>query len=184
MLGTVEGEQETELIRAVAGAVAFSVKLWELPFRLAFRRADVFVVIAATVTVKAPLVRPGPTPTTLGTVMLVLLLDSATLAPLEGADPDSVTVQVEVPGAVTVPGEQFRLPGTTVTVRLTLADWLWPFSVAVMVAVALPVELAPTVPLVAANVALLRPAATVTLAGTAKVALLLASVTVAALGAA
>ena len=180
LLGTVEGEQETELIRAVAGAVAFSVKLWELPFRLAFRRADVFVVIAATVTVKVPLVRPRAIVTPLGTVMLALLLDSATLAPLEGAEPDSVTVQVEVPGAVTVPGKQLRLPGTTVTVRLTLADWLWPFSVAVTVAVA---PLA-TVPLIAVNVALLWPAATVTLAGTAKVALLLASVTVAALEAA
>ena len=116
--------------------------------------------------------------TPLGTVMLVLLLDSATLAPPAGADPDSVTVQVEVPGAVTVPGEQLKLPGTTVTARLTLADWLWPlFSVAVMVAVAL----LPTVPLVAVNVALPWPAATVTLAGTTKVALLLASVTVAAL---
>ena len=157
--------------------MAFSVKLWELPFRLAFRRADVFAVIAATVAVKVPLVRPAAMPTPLGTAMLVLLLDSATLAPPAGADPDSVTVQVEVPGAVTVPSEQLRLPGTTVTVRLTLADWLWPFSVAVTVAVALP----PTVPLVAVNVALPWPAATVTLAGTTKVALLLASVTVAAL---
>jgi hypothetical protein len=132
---------------------------------------------------------------TLGaTVMLVLLLDSATIAPPEGAAPDSVTVQMEAPGAVTAPGEQLRLLGTTVPVRLTLADWLWPFSVAVMAAVALPatvaltptptVPLLPTVPLVAVNVALLWPAATVTLAGTGKVTLLLASVTIAALEAA
>ena len=116
--------------------------------------------------------------TLLGTVMLVLLLDSETLAPPEGRSPDRITVQAEVPGAVTVPGKQLRLPGTTVTVRLTLADWLWPLvSVAVMVAVAL----LPTVPLLAVNVALLWPAATVTLAGITKVALLLASMTVAAL---
>ena len=157
--------------------MAFSVKLWELPFRLALSRADVFVVIAATVTVKVPLVRPRAIVTPLGTVMLALLLDSATLAPPEVRSPDRITVQVEVLGAVTVPGKQLRLPGTTVTVRLTLADWLWPFSVAVMVAVAL----LPTVPLLAVNVALLWPAATVTLAGTATVALLLASVMVAAL---
>jgi hypothetical protein len=164
--------------------LAFSVKLRELPFRLAVSRADVVVVIAATVAVKVRLVWPRAMLTPLGTVMLVLLLDSATVNASVSTGADSVTVQVVVAGAVTVPGEQLRLLGTTVTVRLTLADWLWPFSVAVMVAVALPVELAPTVPLVAANVALLWPGATVTLAGTAKVALLLASVMVAALEAA
>ena len=93
--------------------MAFSVKLRELPFRLAFRRADVFAVIAATVAVKVPLVRPRAIVTPLGTVMLALLLDSATVNAFEGATADSVTVQVEVPGAVMVPGEQFRLAGTT-----------------------------------------------------------------------
>ena len=70
-----------------------------------------------------------------GTVMLALLLDSATVAPLEGAGADSVTVHTEVPGALTVPGEQFRLPGTTMLVRLMVAVWFWPLSVAVIVAV-------------------------------------------------
>jgi hypothetical protein len=43
-----------------------------------------------------------------GTVIFVLLLRSATLARLDVA-PDKVTVQVEVPGAVTVDGEQVKL---------------------------------------------------------------------------
>ena len=160
--------------------MAFSVKLWEPPLRLALSSADVFVVTEATVAVKVPLVWPVAMPTLPGTMMLVLLLESATVAPPEGAAADNVTVQVELPGAVTVPGEQLRLLGTTVTVRMTLTNWLWPFSVAVRVTPAL----LATVPLVAGNVALLWPAATVTLAGTGKVALLLASVTMAALAAA
>jgi hypothetical protein len=93
--------------------LAFSVKFRELPFRLALSSADVFVVIAATTAVKVTLVRPKATGTPLGTVMLVLLLDSATVYESEGTGADSVTVQVEVAGAVTVPGEQLRLLGTT-----------------------------------------------------------------------
>ena len=118
--------------------------------------------------------------TPLGTVTLAFPLDSATVAPPAGAGADKVTVQEELPGALTVPGEQLRLAGTTVTLRLTVVDWLWPFSVAVMVAV----WLLPTVPLVAVNVALLWFAGTVTLAGTGKVPVLLARETVVALEAA
>lgn len=109
-----------------------------------------------------------------------LLLDSATVTPPEGAGPDSDTVQVEAPGVVMVPGEQFTLLGTVRTVRLSVVLWLWPFSVAVMVAV----WLIPTVPLDTVNVAVLWPAATTTLGKTGKVALLLTSMTVTALEAA
>ena len=42
--------------------------------------------------------------------MLALLLDSVTVAP-EGAAAVKVTVQLEVPGAFTVAGEQLRLLG-------------------------------------------------------------------------
>src|SRR5580692_2624390 len=113
----------------------------------------------------------------LGTVTLALLLDSATVTPPVGAGADNVTAQLELPGAMTLPGEQLRLPGTTVTLRLTLAVWLWLFSVAVMVAV-WPLLI---VPLVAVNVTLLWPAGTVTFAGTGKVVVLLVSETVTAL---
>ena len=65
-------------------------------------------VTAATVAVKAALLSPEPTLTLPGTVTLALLLDSATLAALEVAAV-KVTVQVEVPGPVTVAGEQVKL---------------------------------------------------------------------------
>ena len=153
------------------------VKLCVPPFRLAARTADALAVIAATVAVKEPLVWLAAIPTVLGTVMLALLLDNTTVAPPEGAGADNVTVQVEVPGAMTVPGEQLRLAGTTVTLRLTLAVWLWPFSVAVIVTAWLPV----IVPLVDENVALLWLAGTVMLAGTPKRTEVLLSETVTAL---
>ena len=60
------------------------------------------------------------------------------------------------------------------------ACWLWPFRVAVTLALWLPL----TVPEVAVKVAVLWPDASVTLAGTASIPLLLASETVAALAAA
>ena len=178
LLASADGAHDTDV--SWAGALAARVKFWEPPFRLAERSADVLVVTAATVAVNVPLVCVAAILMLAGTVMLPLLLDSATVAPPEGAGAESVTVQLEVPGALTVPGEQLRLPGTTVTLRLTEAVWFWPFRVAVIVAVWLLL----TVPLVAVNVALLWPAETITLAGTGKVVLLLASVTVAALEAA
>ena len=118
--------------------------------------------------------------TPLGTVTLALPLDNATVTPPVGAGADNVTVQEELPGALTVPGEQLRLAGTAVTVRLTVVDWFWPFSVAVMVAV----WLLEMVPLVAVKVALLWFAGTVTLAGTGKVPVLLVREIVVALEAA
>jgi len=45
--------------------------------------------------------------------MLVLLLDSVTLAPPEGAAAVRVMVQVEVPGALTVAGAQLSEAGPT-----------------------------------------------------------------------
>jgi len=127
--------------------------------------------------VKPPLVAPAATVTLAGTVTLVLLLDNARVTPPVGAGADNVTVQLEVPGAVTLPGEQLKLPGTTVTLRLTLVVWFWPFSVVVIVAV----WLLPMVPPVAVNVALLWLAGTVTFAGTGNIVVLLASETVTAL---
>jgi hypothetical protein len=129
------------------------------------------------VAVKEPLVWVAATLMLLGTVTLALLLDSATVTPPVGAGADNVTAQLELPGAMTLPGEQLRLPGTTVTLRLTLAVWLWPLSVAVMVAVWLLV----IAPLVAVKVAPPWPAGTVTFAATGKVVVLLASETVTAL---
>jgi hypothetical protein len=65
-------------------------------------------VTAATVAVNAALLRPAPISTLPGMVTLALLLSSATLAALLAAAV-RVAVQVEVPGPVTVAGEQVRL---------------------------------------------------------------------------
>ena len=54
--------------------------------------------------------------------MLALLLDSVTVAPPEGAVVVNVTVQLEVPGAFTVAGEQLKLPGWTVIVKAMVVD--------------------------------------------------------------
>ena len=65
-------------------------------------------VTAATVAVKVELLSPAPMLTLPGTVILVLVLDSEMPAVLEAAAV-RVTVQVEVPGALTVAGEQVKL---------------------------------------------------------------------------
>jgi len=76
----------------------------------------------ATVAVKPALVWPAVTATLPGTVILALLLDSVTMEPPEGATAVSVTVQLEVPGAFTVAGEQLKLLGCIVTVKAMVAD--------------------------------------------------------------
>ena len=128
---------------------------------------------------KAALLRPAPMLRLAGTVTLALLLDSVTLAALTVAAV-RVTVQVEVPGAFTVAGEQLKLLICAAAARLMVDGWLWPLKVAVTMALWLLL----TVPEVAVKVALLWPKATTTLAGTVSNPLLLANVTVAALVAA
>jgi hypothetical protein len=54
--------------------------------------------------------------------MLALLLDKVTVAPPAGAAAVSVTVQLEVPGAFTVAGEQLKPLGCAVTVKAMVAD--------------------------------------------------------------
>ena len=65
-------------------------------------------VTAATVAVNVALLSPAVILTLPGTVTLALVLDSVTLEVLDAAAV-RVTVQVEVPGAFTVAGEQVRL---------------------------------------------------------------------------
>ncbi len=80
-----------------------------------------------------PLICPETIVTLAGTVMLGLSLERATVEPLAGAALVNVTVQLEVPGAFTVPGVHVRLPGWIATVRAIVADWLIPFRDAVTV---------------------------------------------------
>jgi hypothetical protein len=75
---------------------------------------------------------PAVTLTLPGTVILALLLESVTVAP-DGTAAVSVTVQLDVPGAITVAGEQVREPTWTVTVRPMMVDWVTPFKEAVTV---------------------------------------------------
>jgi hypothetical protein len=75
-----------------------------------------------TVDVNEAPVSPAPTATLAGTVTLALLLDKDTVEPPAGAAEVRVTVQLDVPGAFTVAGEQIRLPGCVVTVRAIVAD--------------------------------------------------------------
>ena len=62
---------------------------------------------AATVAVKVPLLNPAAILTLPGTVTLVLLLASVTLAALE-VTAVNVAVQLEVPGPLTVAGVQVK----------------------------------------------------------------------------
>ena len=63
---------------------------------------------AATVAVNAPLLSPAPIFTLSGTVTLVLLLSSAMVIALAAAEVN-VMVQADIPGPLTVDGEQVKL---------------------------------------------------------------------------
>jgi hypothetical protein len=110
LLDNVDGVQEREVI--CAGAVKFKVALCEPPFSAAMMVADPSAVAGPTVAVKVALFAPVLKPTKPGTVTMGLLLESKTLAPAPG-QAGTVTVQVEVPGALTVVGEHVK-PVTSV----------------------------------------------------------------------
>ena len=103
------------------------------------------------VAVKLPVVCPEAIAVVEGTVRLALLLERAIANPSEGAPPDNVTMQLDVPGVFTVAGEQVKLLSWTAAARFMVAGRLWPFRAAVTVAVWLLL----TVPEVAVKVALL-----------------------------
>ena len=80
-------------------------------------------VTAATVAVNVALLSPAPILTLPGTDTLVLLLSSVTLEVLDAAVV-RVTVQVEVPGAFTVAGEQVKLLNWAAAAKPMVACWL------------------------------------------------------------
>lgn len=106
LLPRVDGMQASEPI--CAGAAALSVKVWERPLSVPIKTAVWSEVIAATVAVNVALLSPLPILTLPGTVTLALLLASVTLVALDAAAV-KVAVQVEVPGAFTLAGEQLKL---------------------------------------------------------------------------
>jgi hypothetical protein len=135
--------------------------------------AVVAAVTGTVVTVNVAVAVPAATVTLAGVVALALLLDSVTVIPAAGARPVKVTVPVEEKPPVTAVGFMvtlLRAAGLTVRVAVRVALY-------VPVIVAGVDEL--TALVVTEKVAVVAPAATVTLAGTTATALLLESVTVA-----
>ncbi len=126
------------------------------------------------------LLDPAGTVTLPGTVTLELLSDSVTANPPLDAALLRVTVQVEVPGAFTLAVVQDKPVRVVAALRFTTAVLLWPFQLAVTVAV----WSLMTVPAVAVKVPLLVPALIVMLAGTLNRPRLLDKATVAVLVAA
>lgn len=127
-------------------------------------------------TPKLALVCPADTVTLDGTVATdVLLLESVTLAPPDGAAAVRVTVPVELFRPVTLVGLRVREESVTVDAGLMVSDACWELlpSVAVIVAVVVVV----TDVVVTLNLAEVEPAATVTLPGTVAAALLLLKLT-------
>src|SRR5438445_1353844 len=134
---------------------------------------EVEAATTLVVIVNVALVALAGTVTLPDTVAAELLLDSVTCAPPVGAGPSSVTVPVELLPPVTVVGftasEVRRTLGTTVSVAVRVAP---PYDAETVT----DVEAATTL-VVIVNVALVAPAGTVTLPGTAAAGLSLDSVT-------
>jgi len=80
-----------------------------LPFSAAVSVALTAVAVVSTNAVNTALFCPAVTVTLAGTDTVGLLLDSVTVLPPAGAAPLMVTVQVAVPGPVTVPGVQLKV---------------------------------------------------------------------------
>jgi hypothetical protein len=128
----------------------------------------------AAVAVNVAFACPAVTATLPGSVILALLLERVTMDPPAGATLVSVTVQAAVPEAITVAGAQAKELTCTVTDRPMMVDWVTPLSDAVTVTFCALGMFA----VLAANVAVLWLAATVTLAGTVRAALPLFNATV------
>ena len=108
LLANAAGVQASEVSCADAATVSVTVKALETPLRVAVSTAAWLEVTEAAEALNVALLSPALTLTLAGTVTLVLLLDSATLTALEGAAL-IVTVQVEVPGPLTLAEEQLNL---------------------------------------------------------------------------
>jgi hypothetical protein len=105
------------------GAVMFSVKLCEDAPEVAVIFAVWLVEIELTVAVKTALEAPAATDTVAGTLAAALLLASVTVRP-DVVTPLNVTVQVEVPGAVTVAGLQDSPLTVGATLTIVIAPLL------------------------------------------------------------
>src|SRR5580704_11999443 len=124
----------------------------------------VAAVTALVVTVNVALVAPAATVTLAGTVAADALLERETIAPPLGAAPLSVTVPIDDVPPLTLAGLRVTEDSATAVAGFTVSKVVWvvpPYEAEMVTGVAAVTALVVTV-----NVALVAPAATVTLAGT------------------
>jgi len=157
------------------GAVTVKVAVFEAPLAVAVIVTVVLDATATVVTLNVPVVWPAATVTEAGTVAPVVALSATGKPPVPAA-----VARVTVPDAPTPPTTVVGVTDTlatagVVTVSDAVAVWV---PKLVVVAVIVSVSFAETATVVALNVAVEAPAATVTEAGTVVVALLDLSVTV------
>jgi hypothetical protein len=168
----VDGEHVSE-DTVTGGGCKDSEKVWEVPFNAAVTTAVAALVTEAAVALKVPDVVPAATVIEAGTVRLAALSDTETVDPPEGAALVSVTMQVLTPPEGRLEGLHCRVEMRTFEVRFRVVVLDAAPSEALTVAVWSVVAL----PAVAAKIALLAPAATVTFGGTVRAALSLDRVT-------
>jgi len=171
---------QLRLESAGSGALSVRVVVFEVPFQVAVSNAEpVVLTAAAALAVNVALDAPVPMATDAGTVTAAFPLDRFTLAALVVTFV-RLTVHVELPGGVNVPGAHVRLESTggagASSVRVAVFDV--PFQVAVSNAE--PVALTAAAAL-AVNVALDAPVPMATDAGTVTAAFPLDRFTLAAL---
>jgi len=156
-------------------ACKFSTKVRLDWFTVAVTMAVWALATAPQATVKLAVFHPDGTVTDDGTENAAVLVANDTRVPLGPAAADRVTVQTALFPAPTIPGLQTsELSGPELcAVRLIWAVWEPPLTVAVTVAL----WLEPTEPAAAEKVAVFDPAATLTVAGTVRLELLLESET-------
>ena len=170
---TDAGFTDTDLSETEAAAgFTVSAAVFETPPLFAVIVTAVTAVTVVVVTLNVAVVDPAATVTLAGTVAAALLDASVTTIPPTGAADVNVTVPVLAVPPVTDVGFNATVLSTGAVIPRD-ADWLTPPSVAVIVLDVF----AATAVVFTVKVAVVAPAATVTLAGTVADALLDASVT-------
>ena len=120
LLPRVDGMHDKDV--NCAGALIVRTKVCDVLFSVAVRVAFWFEFTAPTVAPKVVLLWPAGMLMLPGTLTLALSLERVMVAPPEGAAAVRVRVQVAVPGAFTVAGEQLKLLSCTVAARLSVVD--------------------------------------------------------------
>ena len=170
---------QLKLDRTGTGALSVKVAVFDVPLQVAVISAEpLALTAAAALAVNVALDVPAPIVTDAGTVTAAFPLDRLTLVELIAALV-KLTVQVELPGGVNVPGVQLRLDSTGIgAFKVKVAVFDVPLQVAVISAEPLALTAAAAL---AVNVALDVPVPIVTDAGTVTAAFPLDRLTLAEL---